>query len=131
MIPYLQLQPNTMPQRVRDWTKTYSTTEKATFWCNYMTALKGPLCVQDQPHKPEPVSIWSVVSSSDITLYDVLYGKKDHRTKRLYKSMLSGVDEKASPTAKDETSQAQEVIPYSPMHTTIYGAGRSRTARIS
>merc|ERR1711892_118351 len=107
--------PNTMPQRVRDWTKTYSTTEKATFWCNYISALKGPLCVQDQPSKPEPVSIWSIVSSSDITLYDVLYG----------------VDERQNNTARDEMSQAQEVIPYSPMRTTIYGAGRSRTARIS
>ena len=45
--------------------------------------------------------------------------------------MFLGVDEKANPTAKDEMSQAQEVKPYRPMHTTIYGAGRSRTARIS
>ena len=60
---------------LRDFTKTYSTTEKASFWCNYMTALKGPLCVQDKPNKHEPVSVWTKVSSSDITLYDVLFGK--------------------------------------------------------
>ena len=63
-----------MPIRVRDWTKTYTTTEKASFWCNYLAALKGPLCVGEQLHRAEPVSVWSTVNSSDITLYDVLYG---------------------------------------------------------
>eukprot|EP00090_Calanus_glacialis_P006259 TRINITY_DN14891_c0_g1_i1.p1 TRINITY_DN14891_c0_g1~~TRINITY_DN14891_c0_g1_i1.p1 ORF type:complete len:110 (-),score=15.74 TRINITY_DN14891_c0_g1_i1:68-361(-) len=95
---------------LRDFTKTYSTTEKASFWCNYMTALKGPLCVQDRPYKHKPVSVWTKVSSSDITLYDVLFGTEE-------------------PTVTVEKNLEQ--IPYNPVHTQIYGTGTSRTARIS
>ena len=58
----------------RNFTTTYSTTEKAGFWSNYMTGLKGPLCAQDPPPKVEQVPLWDRVTSADVTLYDVLFG---------------------------------------------------------
>merc|ERR1712142_1015207 len=61
----------------RNFTTTYSTTEKAGFWSNYMTGLKGPLCAQDPPPKVEQVPLWDRVTSADVTLYDVLFGAEE------------------------------------------------------
>ena len=66
---------NVIEMRTANFTSTLSTTEKATFWCNYMDGLKGSLYAKEEPIRPNPESVWSRVSSSNITLSDVLYGK--------------------------------------------------------
>merc|ERR1712198_65098 len=94
----------------RNFTTTYSTTEKAGFWSNYMKGLKGPLCAQDPPPKVEEVPLWDRVTSADVTLYDVLFGAEE---------------------TPEVTESSQEVVDYAPIHTSIYGTGRCRTTRIS
>ena len=60
-----------------DFTSLYGTTQKAKFWCDYMTGLRGQL--QALPLDPSKTrgssSVWSRVATSEVLLYDVLYGE--------------------------------------------------------
>ena len=58
-----------------DFTSLYGTTEKAKFWCDYMTGLRGQLQALEVSRTRESPSVWCRVSSSEVLLYDVLYGE--------------------------------------------------------
>ena len=58
-----------------DFTSLYGTTEKAKFWCDYMTGLRGQLQALEVSRTRESPSVWCRVSSSEALLYDVLYGE--------------------------------------------------------
>ena len=58
-----------------DFTKLYGTTQKAKFWCDYMTGLRGELEARETSRPLQPASVWSRVSSNEVLLYDVLYGE--------------------------------------------------------
>ena len=58
-----------------DFTSLYGTTEKAKFWCDYMTGLRGQLQALEVSGTRESPSVWCRVSSSEVLLYDVLYGE--------------------------------------------------------
>merc|ERR1712243_132936 len=59
------------------YTQNIPLTQKARFWSNYVSALKGPLALDySLPcYTPPPPSLWSLgIKPRDITLYDLLYG---------------------------------------------------------
>ena len=56
-----------------DFTSLYGTTQRAKFWCDYMTGLRGQLQALDSSRTRQSVSIWSRVATSEVLLYDVLY----------------------------------------------------------
>ena len=58
-----------------DFTKLYGTTQKAKFWCDYMTGLRGQLEARDTTRPLRPESVWSRVTMNEVLLYDVLYGE--------------------------------------------------------
>ena len=58
-----------------DFTSLYGTTAKAKFWCDYMKGLRGQLQALDSNRARESPSVWSRVATSEVLLYDVLYGE--------------------------------------------------------
>ena len=58
-----------------DFTSLYGTTQKAKFWCDYMRGLRGQLQATEAATPREPSSVWSRVATSEVLLYDVLYGE--------------------------------------------------------
>ena len=58
-----------------DFTSLYGTTAKAKFWCDYMTGLRGQLQALETSGTRESHSVWSRVATSEVLLYDVLYGE--------------------------------------------------------
>jgi len=68
------------------YTQNAGLTQKAKFWCNYVSALKGPdtLLVRDIIEKPRPPrpSIWSLYRPVDITLYDLVFADEQYPVKQ-------------------------------------------------
>ena len=57
-----------------DFTSLYGTTQKAKFWCDYMTGLRGELEAQDTRNTIQQPSVWTRIPTNQVLLYDVLYG---------------------------------------------------------
>ena len=58
-----------------DFTSLYGTTQKAKFWCDYMTGLRGQLEAVNSSRAGGSPSVWSRVATREVLLYDVLYGE--------------------------------------------------------
>ena len=58
-----------------DFTSLYGTTQKAKFWCDYMAGLRGQLQALDSSKSRDSTSVWTRVATSEVLLYDVLYGE--------------------------------------------------------
>ena len=91
---------------------------------NHDTLPTGPLCADEPTYTPEQPSIWTQYRPVDITLYDLLYGKKDYKNVDFYLTLLAG---SPSPPSVDRTTYPYT---YRPLHTSIYGNSRNRVARM-
>merc|ERR1712024_425790 len=107
-----------------DFTSLYGTTQRAKFWCDYMTGLRGQLQALDSSRTRQSVSIWSRVATSEVLLYDVLYREYFPAVERnplTTNSFMVGSD----------PDPPEIRLPYCPVHSKIYGNSASRTTRIS
>ena len=77
-----------------DFTSLYGTTEKAKFWCDYMTGLRGQLQALEVSRTRESPSVWCRVSSSEVPdppeirlpycpVHSKIYGNTASRTSRI------------------------------------------------
>ena len=127
-----------------DFTSLYGTTTKATFWCNYMRGLRGQLQALDSRAARESPSVWSRVATSEVLLYDVLYGEyfpavgncwssTDPSGPQFYFKIF--LERNALTTNSFLTGSDPDPpeirLPYCPVHSKIYGHTASRTSRIS
>ena len=130
-----------------DFTSLYGTTQKAKFWCDYMTGLRGQLQALEVTRTRESHSVWSRVATTEVLLYDVLYGEYfpavgnyswPHHTDPTYLAtvLFENISERNPVTtnsflAGSDPDPPEIRLPYCPVHSKIYGNTASRTSRIS
>ena len=128
-----------------DFTSLYGTTTKAKFWCDYMRGLRGQLQALDSSKARESPSVWSRVATSEVLLYDVLYGEYFPAVGNLLSlhwPLLASVLLKLlflernplttnSFLTGSDPDPPEIRLPYCPVHSKIYGNTASRTSRIS
>ena len=128
-----------------DFTSLYGTTQKAKFWCDYMTGLRGQLEALNSSRAretPAP-SAWSRVATREVLLYDVLYGEyfpavgKCRASTGLHWFYYQIFSLERNPLttnsflAGSDPDPPEVRLPYCPVHSKIYGHSVSRTSRIS
>ena len=115
-----------------DFTKLYGTTQKAKFWCDYMTGLRGQLEALDTTTPVRPASVWSRVTVNEVLLYDVLYGEyfravgnRQYQPSDLLINLCHTERETETTNSfltGSDPEPHKERLPYSTVHTKIYGS---------
>ena len=94
--------------------------QRTTFWSNYMSGLKGSLAARDKVTETVLASPFSQYRAVDVTMYDLIYGE----ISSVSSSHLSPLTVSAG-SHSDPRPDLSGYENYRPLHTSIYGRGRT------
>ena len=93
--------------------------QRTTFWSDYMSGLKGSLAAREKVKETVMASPLSQYRAVDVTMYDLIYGKIGCALSHIAPLTVSAGGHTGP---RPERSGYEH---YRPLHTSIYGRGRT------